>query len=227
MLAGSRMRGVESPRIHWSSGHRRMLARWAGGSVELLLPDDAGPDLWALAGKTGVLAVALVDYAGFEPVQRVVSAAVVEGVPIEPSLAAQIARLPAVTDQHVERQRRPTLLDDALDEAVFVDQREAEKARAGAFRAGYRPARAIRRRQGTREPPRTRHHRREVALGARAARSGRRVDRQRSGGGGDCAAGVQGTRRWSAGSPRWSPGKTRSTENGGTNTTSFDTGRPK
>jgi hypothetical protein len=42
---------------------------WPGGSVELMLPADAGQDLAALAGQTGVLAVAVVDYAGFEPVQ--------------------------------------------------------------------------------------------------------------------------------------------------------------
>ncbi len=36
-----------------------------------------------MAGKTGVLAVALVDYAGFEPVQRLITGGVVDGVPID------------------------------------------------------------------------------------------------------------------------------------------------
>src|SRR5205814_8818110 len=64
---------------------------WSGGPVELTLPAGAAPDVAALAGRTGVLAVALVDYAGFEPVQRLVSAAIVGESPIDPSLAAQIA----------------------------------------------------------------------------------------------------------------------------------------
>ena len=40
------------------------------------LPPDASPGLRALEGKSGALAVALADYAGFEPVQRLVAAAV-------------------------------------------------------------------------------------------------------------------------------------------------------
>ena len=40
-------------------------------------------------GKVGLLCVALVDYSGFEPVQRLVAAAVVGGTPIDPSLAAK------------------------------------------------------------------------------------------------------------------------------------------
>ena len=74
---------------------------WSGGSVELTLPAGASPDVAALAGHTGVLAVSLVDYAGFEPVQRLISAAVVGESPIDPSLAARIARLQATSAQHL------------------------------------------------------------------------------------------------------------------------------
>ena len=100
---------------------------WSGGAVELTLPADAAPDVAALAGHTGVLAVALVDYAGFEPVQRLISAAIVGESPIDPSLAAQIARLQANDGQHLSVSVDQTWVDDALDEAVFVDQREVEK----------------------------------------------------------------------------------------------------
>jgi Helicase conserved C-terminal domain/SNF2-related domain len=100
---------------------------WPGGSVELTLPTDAAPDLVTLAGLTGVLAVALVDYAGFEPVQRLVSAAVVDERPIDPSLAARIARLQATDADHFTVSIDQTLIDDTVDEAVFVDQREVEK----------------------------------------------------------------------------------------------------
>lgn len=99
---------------------------WRGGSVELLLPRDASTDLAALAGKTGVLAVALVDYAGFEPVQRLVAAAVVPGAPIDPSTAAQMIRLHATDGQAVIVMPDSQELNDAVDEAAFVDQREVE-----------------------------------------------------------------------------------------------------
>jgi hypothetical protein len=100
--------------------------RWSGGSVVLRLPFDPPSDLAALAGRTGVLGVDLVDYGGFEPVQRLIKAAVVEGEPIEPSLAARISRLPAAEGLPFEVLVDPPWLDDALDEAVFVDQQDVE-----------------------------------------------------------------------------------------------------
>lgn len=102
--------------------------RWPGGSVALRLPPEAPPDLAGLAGKTGVLGVVLVDYGGFEPVQRLIVAAVVDGEPIEPGLAARISRLPAADGPPFEVAVDPPWLDDALDEAVFVDQQEIEKS---------------------------------------------------------------------------------------------------
>ena len=100
---------------------------WLGGSVELLLPRDAAPDLASMAGKSGVLAVALVDYAGFEPVQRLIAGGVIGGVPIDPSVAARMLRLQATDSQAAGVTVDPRELDDVVDEAVFIDQREAEK----------------------------------------------------------------------------------------------------
>jgi len=57
---------------------------WSGGgSVTLHLQPDSSTDLAALAGKVGVICVVLVHYAGFEPVQRLVAAAVVDGSPLQ------------------------------------------------------------------------------------------------------------------------------------------------
>jgi hypothetical protein len=81
-----------------------------------------------LVGKSGVLRVALVDYGGFEPVQRLVGAVVIEGIPIDPLLAGQFLRLPASDGVPLGEGADPKPLDDALDEAVFVDQREVEKS---------------------------------------------------------------------------------------------------
>ncbi len=69
---------------------------WSGDApVTLQLPSDTSPELAVLSGKAGLVRVLLVDYFGFEPVQRLVAAAVVDGTPIDPSFAAKIVRLKA------------------------------------------------------------------------------------------------------------------------------------
>ncbi len=101
---------------------------WPGGSIALQLRSDSPPDLAALAGKTGVLEVVLADYGGFEPVQRLIAAAVVDGTPIDPSLAARLSHLPAADGPLFKIPTDLPSLDDALEEALFVDQREIEKS---------------------------------------------------------------------------------------------------
>jgi superfamily II DNA or RNA helicase len=101
---------------------------WAGdGSMTLHVPVGSSPELTALSGETGVIRVAMVDYGGFEPVQRLVSAAVVGGAPIDPSLAAQLLRLEAADPSAPIAPVDTQWLDDAVEEAVFVDQRQVEK----------------------------------------------------------------------------------------------------
>jgi superfamily II DNA or RNA helicase len=101
---------------------------WSGGS-SLILQQAPGshPELAALAGKTGVICVALVDYVGFEPVQRLVAGAVVGGTPINPSVAAQLLRLQATDGRDTRVDVDAHWLGDAVDEAVFVDQRQVEE----------------------------------------------------------------------------------------------------
>jgi hypothetical protein len=84
--------------------------------------------LVALAGQTGVLAVARIDYGGFEPVQRLVSGAIVDGVPIDPILAGRLSRLEARECALDDVQFEPQLLADVMDEAAFVDQQQVEDA---------------------------------------------------------------------------------------------------
>jgi len=101
---------------------------WSGGdSVKLQLPPGSSPELTALAGQVGLLCVVLVDYVGFEPVQRLVAAAVVGGTPIDPALAAELVRLQATDGPAFNVPLDTPWLDDAVDEAVFVDQRQVEK----------------------------------------------------------------------------------------------------
>jgi superfamily II DNA or RNA helicase len=123
-LSGSESLNLMHPLVRAAIADART---WPGGSVELSLPMDAAPDLAVLAGSVGVLAMTLVDYAGFEPVQRLVAAGVIAGAPIDPSLAAQIARLLATDGRGFGATIEPKGLNDAVDEATFVDQREVEK----------------------------------------------------------------------------------------------------
>jgi hypothetical protein len=70
----------------------------------------------------------LVDYAGFEPVQRLIAAGVIGAEPIEPSLAARIMRLQAADSQAADGVTVGQQdLEDAISEAAFIDQRETEK----------------------------------------------------------------------------------------------------
>jgi len=101
--------------------------RWPGGPVALRLPSDAPADLVAMTGRAGVIRVVLVDYAGFEPVQRIVAAAIIDGIPIDPLLAARILRLQANDGPAPKVTLDAKALDDAVDEAVFIDQRDVEK----------------------------------------------------------------------------------------------------
>jgi len=101
--------------------------KWPGGAVTLRLPSDAPADLVAMAGRAGVIRVVLVDYVGFEPVQRIVAGAVIDGSPIDPLLAARILRLQADDASAPSVPVDAKALDDAVDESVFVDQRDVEK----------------------------------------------------------------------------------------------------
>jgi Helicase conserved C-terminal domain/SNF2-related domain len=98
-----------------------------GGAIQLLLPPSAPPELLALAGKKGLLCAVMVTYDGFEPVQSLLGAAVVDGMPIDPALATEILRLPAMETQEFDIGQNAQSLDDAVDEAVFVDQRRMEQ----------------------------------------------------------------------------------------------------
>jgi Helicase conserved C-terminal domain/SNF2-related domain len=111
------------PLVQTAVHHAR---QWDGGSIDLTLSAEATAELRALEGQCGVLAVTRVDYEGFEPVQRLVAAAVVGETPIDPAVAAQLLKLPA-SGADVRADVDEALVGDAVDEAVFVDQREVEE----------------------------------------------------------------------------------------------------
>jgi len=113
------------PLVRAAIAHART---WSGsGSVTLHLPPGFSAELAALAGKVGLMCAVLVDYLGFEPVQRLVAAAVVDGTPIDPALAAKLVHLQASDGPVFKVPVEAQWLDDAIDEAVFVDQRKVEE----------------------------------------------------------------------------------------------------
>ena len=106
----------------------RHATSWSGdASVTLHLPSDSSAHLTALAGKVGVICVVLVHYAGFEPVERLAAAAVVDGAPIDPALAAKLTGLHAADGPAFDVPVKAQWLDEAVDEAVFADQRQIEE----------------------------------------------------------------------------------------------------
>jgi hypothetical protein len=106
---------------------------WQGSPIKLTVPPGADSELAALTGASGHLRLLLVEYAGFEPVQQLVAAAVIGSDPIDPALAAKISRLPASEGRFDEPQVHERWLDEAEEEALFADQREMEKSAQAHF----------------------------------------------------------------------------------------------
>jgi hypothetical protein len=102
------------------------------------LPPHPPAELTALVGAAGHLRVALVGYEGFEPVQRLVAAAVIDGNPIDPIIAKSLIHLSTREGSGGSLAGDAELLTDALDEAVFVDQREIEKSEQKHFEQAIR-----------------------------------------------------------------------------------------
>ena len=111
---------------------------WRGGSLIFELPPNPPAELTALVGAAGHLRVALVGYEGFEPVQRLVAAAVIDGNPIDPIIAKSFIHLSTREGSGGSIAGDAELLTDALDEAVFVDQREIEKGEQAHFEQAIR-----------------------------------------------------------------------------------------
>lgn len=111
---------------------------WIGGSVIFEVPSTAPSDSLVPSTGVGHLRVALVDYSGFEPVQRLVAAAVIDGNAIDPMIAKRLIHLRAREGPKHSAIVDPELLNDALEEAVFVDQREIEQSEQKHFEQAIR-----------------------------------------------------------------------------------------
>lgn len=121
---------LSHPLVTAAVGHARL---WTGGGAVTLDPAGASPELLAIAGNVGVMRVVMVDYPGFEPVQRLVVGATVGDEPLDPGLAAELLRLKATEGPAPGWAVDEELLNDVVDEAVFVDQRQVEEGEQAHF----------------------------------------------------------------------------------------------
>jgi hypothetical protein len=90
-------------------------------------PAHASPRLREMRGQRGRLVIAKVGYAGFEPVDRLIVLAAADQRMLDPELARELLALPMqAASSDIVSVTPNELIDDALDEAVFVDQEQVE-----------------------------------------------------------------------------------------------------
>jgi hypothetical protein len=113
-------------------------ARRASAEVKVIRVDSASasPHLRDLRGLQGRLVIAKVGYAGFEPVERLIVLAATEKHMLDPELAQELVALPMETAPTDKDSVTPNeLIDDALAEAVFLDQEQVEAGERARFDA--------------------------------------------------------------------------------------------
>ena len=210
------------PLVRSAIAHART---WSGdGSIKLQLSPSSSPELAALAGKTGLLCDRARRLRGL----RASPAACRRGGGrrhADRSIAGrQIMRLQATDSPAFKVPVEAQWLDDAVDEAVFVDQRQVEEGEQKHFEQAIGQLERFvedkilvcrRERASIAEKLRAARARRDEIVGSSATRSGRS---------GDLHVWPQRKRVLSNASVHWNPGRTRFIENGATNITSFVTG---
>jgi helicase-like protein/SNF2 domain-containing protein len=96
----------------------------------------AAPHFAEIRGRQGRLVIAKVGYAGFEPVERLLVLAAVERRMLDADVARELLALPMETvPWRIGSATPDELIDDALDEAVFLDQEDVESGERERFDA--------------------------------------------------------------------------------------------
>jgi hypothetical protein len=99
---------------------------------------NASPGLRELRGRSGRLVIAKVSYAGFEPVDRLLVLAAADRRMVDPELARELVTLPMETaPSDIATDTPDELIEDALDEAVFLDQEDVEVGERARFDAAF------------------------------------------------------------------------------------------
>jgi hypothetical protein len=97
-----------------------------------LSAERLGAELGSLRGRRGRLRVEKLRYPGFEPVDRLLSVAVLEGqetpVALDAALTLRLLRGPLEAVPGLTSQVSDAELDEALEEALFLDEQEVSSA---------------------------------------------------------------------------------------------------
>ncbi|HZL16475.1 MAG TPA: SNF2-related protein [Polyangia bacterium] len=102
----------------------------------LVIPTNASRRVRELHGRRGRLVIAKVAYAGFEPVDRLIVLAASERRMLDSELARELVTLPMEsTPSDIPADTPDELIEDAIDEAVFLDQEEVEAGERTRFDA--------------------------------------------------------------------------------------------
>jgi hypothetical protein len=113
-------------------------ARLAGSAPSDVEVDVAGasPSLHGMRGRCGRLVIAKVGYSGFEPVDRLIVLAATDRELLAPAVARELLALPMQAKRSpIVRVVSDEQIEDALDEAVFLDQEEVEAGERTRFEA--------------------------------------------------------------------------------------------
>jgi hypothetical protein len=110
-------------------------ARRASAELKAIRIDaaHASPKLREMRGRRGRLVMAKVGYAGFEPVDRLIVLAAFDRHLLTPELARELVTLPMEAALDRDSVIPDELIQDALDEAVFLDQEEVEAGERARF----------------------------------------------------------------------------------------------
>jgi hypothetical protein len=97
---------------------------------------DRAPEVERLRGRRGRLSVLRLRYPGFEPTDRLLAVAVLEEETaggLEPSLALRLLSGALETADELTTTVTPADLEEAVEEAVFLDEREVSRLEHAAF----------------------------------------------------------------------------------------------
>lgn len=96
---------------------------------------DSSPELAALRGRRGRLRVMKLRYPGFEPVDRLVPVLVLEGDagPFDADTALRLLSGPLEPVPELDSRVSDEALDEAVEEALFLDEREVSRLEHGLF----------------------------------------------------------------------------------------------
>jgi hypothetical protein len=127
---------LHHPLVQWAAEAARRATAQAF-QVRLSV-DRLAPDLAPLRGRRGRLRVEKLRYPGFEPVDRLLPVAVLEGARgdaalLDPATTLRLLRGPLEAARDLKSQVSDGEIEDAIEEALFLDEQEVASAEQHLF----------------------------------------------------------------------------------------------